>query len=59
MVWVQYDLTSGDIQATNSQKVDDTILSGINRAQLEDTNNLDLNIYKVDVTQEPPILVLT
>lgn len=53
--WIQYSLTDGSQQATNSQKVSDADLAAIGRAQIEYLG--DPNCMKVDVTKITPAVV--
>lgn len=57
-VWIQYDATTGLETGTNSKKVKDSDLASLGRAQIEYSGTDDPTIMMVDITQNPPEIIL-
>ena len=53
-MWFQYDPATGIIHAATDSRVDDLVLAGVGRAQIEGEG--DILALRVDVTADPPAL---
>lgn len=57
MIWAQYDIVTGIINATNSLRVDDDTLLAEGRAQIEVPDGVDGSICSIDLATLQPILL--
>lgn len=56
-MFVQYDVATGAICATNSMPVDDAALAALGRAQLEADGDVDGATHRVDLAGPSPVVV--
>lgn len=57
MKWAHYDLKNGFIHASNTSKVSDEALATIGRAQVEISNDIEIDKYKINLdTLQPELL---
>ena len=55
MIYAQYDILTGQITGTNSQKVDDAALVSLGKAQVAVEDGIDGGAYSIDLATLQPV----